>query len=103
MRVRIPQEQPNDSGPIPESQSLYGRMPESGQMGRTVNPLPRGCVGSNPTSPTKAGNAITYIPDHFVATSSAFMFYNRRSVWYYLNKHGFGADNGAGDIVQHLC
>ena len=39
-------------GPIPGEPTTYGRMPESGQMGRTVNPLPHGCVGSNPTSPT---------------------------------------------------
>ena len=39
-------------GPIPGEPTIYGRMPESGQMGRTVNPLPQGCVGSNPTSPT---------------------------------------------------
>ena len=30
-----------------------GRVPESGQTGRTVNPLANACVGSNPTSPTK--------------------------------------------------
>ena len=30
----------------------YGRMPESGQKGRTVNPLAFAYVGSNPTSPT---------------------------------------------------
>ena len=30
----------------------YGRMPESGQKGRTVNPLASAYVGSNPTSPT---------------------------------------------------
>ena len=39
-------------GSIPGEPTTYGRMPESGQMGRTVNPLPKGCVGSNPTSPT---------------------------------------------------
>ena len=39
-------------GPIPGEPTTYGRMPESGQLGRTVNPLPQGCVGSNPTSPT---------------------------------------------------
>ena len=30
----------------------YGRMPESGQKGRTVNPLVSACVDSNPTSHT---------------------------------------------------
>ena len=30
----------------------YGRMPESGQKERTVNPLASAYVGSNPTSPT---------------------------------------------------
>ena len=39
-------------GSIPGEPTTYGRMPESGQKGRTVNPLPQGCVGSNPTSPT---------------------------------------------------
>ena len=40
------------SGSIPEGPTNYGRMPESGQKGRTVNPLATACVGSNPTSPT---------------------------------------------------
>ena len=44
-------------GPIPGEPTTYGRMPESGQLGRTVNPLPQGCVGSNPTSPTIKYNA----------------------------------------------
>ena len=39
-------------GPIPGEPTIYGRMPESGQKGRTVNSLPQGYVGSNPTSPT---------------------------------------------------
>ena len=30
----------------------HGRMPESGQKGRTVNSLASAYVGSNPTSPT---------------------------------------------------
>ena len=40
-------------GPIPGEPTIYGRMPESGQKGRTVNPLASAYVGSNPTSPTK--------------------------------------------------
>ena len=40
------------SGSIPGEPTTYGRMPESGQMGRTVNPLASVYVGSNPTSPT---------------------------------------------------
>ncbi len=33
-------------------------MPESGQLERAVNPLPQGCAGSNPASPTiKAGSS----------------------------------------------
>ena len=40
-------------GPIPGEPTIYGRMPESGQKGRTVNPLAAAYVGSNPTSPTK--------------------------------------------------
>ena len=39
-------------GPIPGEPTTYGRMPESGQKGRTVNPLASAYVGSNPTSPT---------------------------------------------------
>ena len=39
-------------GPIPGEPTIYGRMPESGQKGRTVNPLASAYVGSNPTSPT---------------------------------------------------
>lgn len=39
-------------GSIPGEPTTYGRMPESGQKGRTVNSLPQGYVGSNPTSPT---------------------------------------------------
>ena len=39
-------------GSIPGEPTIYGRMPESGQKGRTVNPLASACVGSNPTSPT---------------------------------------------------
>ena len=41
------------TGPIPVDPTIYGRMPESGQKGRTVNPLASVYVGSNPTSPTK--------------------------------------------------
>ena len=39
-------------GSIPGEPTTYGRMPESGQKGRTVNPLASAYVGSNPTSPT---------------------------------------------------
>ena len=39
-------------GSIPGEPTIYGRMPESGQKGRTVNPLASAYVGSNPTSPT---------------------------------------------------
>ena len=31
---------PQVAGSIPAGRTIYGRMPESGQMGRTVNPLP---------------------------------------------------------------
>ena len=40
-------------GSIPGEPTIYGRMPESGQKGRTVNSLASVYVGSNPTSPTK--------------------------------------------------
>ena len=40
------------SGSIPGEPTTYGRMPESGQKGRTVNSLASAYVGSNPTSPT---------------------------------------------------
>ena len=49
-------------GPIPGEPTTYGRMPESGQLGRTVNPLPQGCVGSNPTSPTTKIQCATFLP-----------------------------------------
>ena len=42
-------------GSIPGEPTIYGRMPESGQLERSVKPLPQGCVGSNPTSPTIIG------------------------------------------------
>ena len=51
-------------GPIPGGPTTYGRMPESGQLGRTVNPLPRGCVGSNPTSPTIKYSAQLFYHDN---------------------------------------
>ena len=44
---------PRRSAVRSRSRTPYGRMPESGQKGRTVNPLASACVGSNPTSPTK--------------------------------------------------
>ena len=47
-------------GSIPGEPTTYGRMPESGQKGRTVNSLPQGYVGSNPTLPTING-ALTLI------------------------------------------
>ena len=52
------------SGSIPEGPTIYGRMPESGQKGRTVNPLASACVGSNPTSPTNNSTAhsMTNVP-----------------------------------------
>lgn len=40
------------SGSSPEGPTTYGRMPESGQKERTVNPLASACAGSNPASPT---------------------------------------------------
>ena len=43
---------PRRSAVRARSRTPYGRMPESGQKGRTVNPLASACVGSNPTSPT---------------------------------------------------
>ena len=45
-------EDPRVPGSIPGGPTIFGRMPESGQKGRTVNPLATACVGSNPTSPT---------------------------------------------------
>ena len=51
-------------GSIPGEPTTYGRMPESGQLGRAVNPLPRGCVGSNPTSPTIKYSAQLFYHDN---------------------------------------
>ena len=50
--VELPIEDLRVSGSIPEDSTTYGRMPEPGQKGRTVNPLASAFVGSNPTSPT---------------------------------------------------
>ena len=48
-------------GPIPGEPTTYGRMPESGQKGRTVNPLASAYVGANPTSPATNPPGVLYM------------------------------------------
>lgn len=62
------------SGSIPEGPTKYGRMPESGQKGRTVNPLASAFVGSNPTSPTNPTLFTAY--QNLSAVLLGFLFVN---------------------------